>query len=182
MTIRTTGTRVVYENRWLRLREDAIEYSDGSAGIYGVVEKIDFVVVIALEGEHLWLVEQYRHPVGERSLELPQGAWEHDPRADPAAVARGELEEETGLRATSLEPLGRLAQAIGYSNQGMHVFLATGLEPGRRRLDHEEQGLTASRVRVDEFERMARAGVVTDATSIAAYGLLLLHGGATGGR
>jgi len=140
-----------------------------------VVEKIDFVVVIALEDDHLWLVEQYRHPVGERSLELPQGAWEHEPHADPAAVARGELEEETGLRAASVEPLGRLAQAIGYSTQGMHVFLATGLEPGEPSLDHEEQGLTARRVRVDEFERLARTGVVTDATSIAAYGMLLLR-------
>ena len=134
------------------------------------------MVVIALEDDHLWLVEQYRHPVGERSLELPQGAWENDPDADPAAVARGELEEETGLRAASVEPLGRLRQAVGYSTQGMHVFLATGLEPGERRLDHEEQGLTARRVRVDEFERLARTGLVTDATSIAAYGLLLLRG------
>lgn len=105
----------------------------------------------------------------------PPGLLGDDPGADPAAVAHGEHEEETGLRASSLESLGRLRQAVGYSTQGMHVFLATGLEPGERRLDPEEQGLTARRVRVREFERMVSTGLVTDATSIAAYGMLMLR-------
>jgi ADP-ribose pyrophosphatase len=47
--IRTTATRVVYENRWMRVREDAIVRQDGSPGIYGVVEKADFAIIAPVE-------------------------------------------------------------------------------------------------------------------------------------
>jgi len=62
--ITTTGTSVVYENRWMRVREDTIRRRDGSDGLYGVVEKPDFVVIVPLNGDRLHLVEQFRYPVG----------------------------------------------------------------------------------------------------------------------
>jgi hypothetical protein len=46
INIETTSTRLVYENRWMRVREDTIRRRDGSIGIYGVVEKPDFVVIV----------------------------------------------------------------------------------------------------------------------------------------
>jgi ADP-ribose pyrophosphatase len=121
-TSRTLGTRVVYENRWMRVREGAIRRRDGSEGIYGVVEKPDFVVIVPLEDDgRIHLVQQYRYPVGARYWEFPQGAWEAKPRADPAEVARGELREETGLVAAKMVQAGHLFEAYGYSNQGYHV-------------------------------------------------------------
>ena len=72
--IETTGTRVVYQNNWMRVREDAIRRRDGSAGIYGVVEKDDFVVVVPVEADgSVHLVQQYRYPVRARF-------WERRPR------------------------------------------------------------------------------------------------------
>ena len=62
--ITTTGTRVVYENRWMRVREDAIRRRDGSAGIYGVVDKPDFVVIAPVEAGVVHLVQQFRYPAG----------------------------------------------------------------------------------------------------------------------
>src|SRR5215467_7163905 len=99
MTIRTTGTRVVYSNRWMKVREDQIERADGSRGIYGVIEKPDFALIIPIDNGEVYLVEQYRLPVAGRFLEFPQGSWEQKPNADPLDIARGELQEETGLRA-----------------------------------------------------------------------------------
>ena len=65
--IETTSTRLVYENRWMRVREDMIRRRDGSSGIYGVVEKPDFVVIVPVEDDgRLHLVEQYRYPVKGR--------------------------------------------------------------------------------------------------------------------
>ena len=64
--ITTTGSRIVYENRWMRVREDAIQWRDGSAGIYGVVDKRDFVVIAPIEGGIVHLVQQYRYPVQGR--------------------------------------------------------------------------------------------------------------------
>src|SRR5271165_3419874 len=128
--MKTLSSRVVYQNRWMRVREDAIERADGSPGIYGVIEKTDFALIIPVEDGHLYLVEQYRYPVAARFLEFPQGTWEMNPDADPADVARGELREETGLVAEQMNYLGHLFIAYGMSNQGFHIFRATGLRQG----------------------------------------------------
>jgi len=92
--IETIGTRLVYQNRWMRVREDSIRYRDGSTGIYGVVEKPDFVVIAAIDDAgRLQLVQQFRYPVGARFWELPQGAWEQQPDADPIDVLRFLLDQ-----------------------------------------------------------------------------------------
>jgi 8-oxo-dGTP pyrophosphatase MutT (NUDIX family) len=82
----------------MRVREDAI--CRGSEGIYGIVEKPDSVVIVPVEDDgRINLVQQYRYPIGARYWEFPQGAWEQTPGADPDDVARGELQEKTGLNA-----------------------------------------------------------------------------------
>src|SRR6476661_7570996 len=96
------ASRVVYRNRWMTVREDEVRLADGSAGIYGVVEKPDFALVVPFDGNGFYLVEQDRYPVGGRYLEFPQGSWEDAPEAELVDVASGELAEETGLRAGRL--------------------------------------------------------------------------------
>jgi ADP-ribose pyrophosphatase len=87
----------------MRVREDTIRRRDGSNGIYGVVEKHDFVVIIPVENDgRLYLVEQFRYPVQGRYWEFPQGSWEQIEGADPLEMARGELREETGLDAAEM--------------------------------------------------------------------------------
>jgi ADP-ribose diphosphatase len=78
--IETIGTRIVYENRWMRVREDAIRRRDGSSGIYGVIEKPDFVVIVPVDDDgHLHLVEQFRYPVrGARPSSRPAGTLSAD--------------------------------------------------------------------------------------------------------
>ncbi len=98
--IETVTSRIVYQNNWMVVREDIIRRRDGSPGLYGVVEKSEFVVIIPVEADgSVHLVEQYRYPIGRRFWEFPQGAWEDRPDADKEAVAQGELREETGLVA-----------------------------------------------------------------------------------
>lgn len=81
--------------------------------------------MIPLESQRLYLVEQFRYPVKARFWEFPQGSWEEEPGVDPVTIARGELQEETGLSAGTIEYLGYLQNAYGYSSLGMHVFLAS---------------------------------------------------------
>ena len=66
MEIRPIASRVVYANRWMTIREDAVERANGLRGIYGVVDKPDFALVIPSTPTGFWLVEQYRYPVQER--------------------------------------------------------------------------------------------------------------------
>ncbi len=178
---RVTSTRVVYENRWMRLHEDRLEREDGSPGLYGWIEKGPAAIIVPIEGDDVWLVEQYRHPVGERFWEFPQGAWEDEPGASAESLARGELAEETGLRAASLTLLGRLYFAYGMSNQPVDVWRATGLEPGPQSLETTEHGLVVGRFSVAEVERMVRDNAIRDAASVAAWHLNVNCAGEGGG-
>jgi 8-oxo-dGTP pyrophosphatase MutT (NUDIX family) len=174
--IEKLNSRIVYENKWMLVREDDIKREDGSTGIYGVVEKSDFALVVPFDGNGFYLVEQYRYPVEGRYIEFPQGGWEATKDADPAELARGELAEETGLRAGSLTYLGHLYEAYGYSNQGLHVFLATDLRQGPQDLTVEEADLRVSYFTVNEFRNAVLAGKVKDAATLAAYALVGLTG------
>lgn len=173
--IRTTASTLVYENRWMRLREDAIVRADGTPGLYGVVEKVDFAVVAAVQDGAIHLVEQYRYAVGARFWEMPQGTSD-DPGIEPLALARAELREETGLVAASMVHAGRLFQGYGYSTQAYDVFFATDLEQHDVHLEVEEQGLVARAFGLAAFETMLRDGTIRDASTVAAFGLLRLKG------
>ncbi|HET9633323.1 MAG TPA: NUDIX domain-containing protein, partial [Terrabacter sp.] len=95
MTWPTTESRLVYENAWIRVREDAVTRPDGSDGTYGVVEvRRPAVFVVALTDEdEVVLVTVDRHTVGH-SVEVPAGGTDGE---DPLRAAQRELAEETGL-------------------------------------------------------------------------------------
>jgi 8-oxo-dGTP pyrophosphatase MutT (NUDIX family) len=173
--IRKLSSRVVYENRWMRVREDQVERLDGSRGIYGVIEKSDFAVVIPSENGGFHLVEEYRYPIGRRTWNFPQGSYPDRRVTAPEDLARHELAEETGFRAGTMTPLGFLHGNHGTSTQGFHVFLATDLRPGETAREIEEQDMRQRFVTRAEFKRLIRDGHITDDSTLAAYALLTLH-------
>jgi 8-oxo-dGTP pyrophosphatase MutT (NUDIX family) len=172
--IRPLRSRVVYENRWMTVREDDVARADGSTGIFGVVEKPDFALVIPQDDDGFWVVQQYRYPVGGRYVEFPQGSWEDAVDVDPLELATAELAEETGLRAGRMTYLGHLYEAYGYSNQGFHVFLATELTQGAQSLTAEERDLRVSHLTVTELHAQVAGGRIKDAPTLAALALLQL--------
>lgn len=177
--MRTTSTREVYRNAWLRLREDAIELDDGSPSVYSVVERPHFGLVIAAERDGFWLVEQFRHPLGRRSWEFPQGTWSGGVQpagadGSPEALARTELAEETGLRAATLRHLGHLDLAPGLTTQEFDVWLAEDLMPGPTAREATEADMRTAFVTEAEFRAMVGDGRFSDGPSLAAYSLLLL--------
>lgn len=173
--IRVTASKVVYENRWMRVREDETVLPDGSPGLYAVVEKPPAAVVVPFDEDDraIWLVEQYRHPVGGRYWELPMGAADDDHSLPPEDVARAELAEETGLRAGRMDKLGRLFFAYGLMDQPFDVWAARDLVAGEQALEHTEQGLEFARFGVDEVRSMVREGAIRDSPTVAALGLAL---------
>ena len=177
LPIKTISSREVYRNPWTSVREDVIERADGVRGIYGVVDKDPACLIIPLEttheGDFLTLVEQYRFTVGGRYMELPQGGWE-TADADPVEMARGELAEETGLRAERMTLLATLQIGYGVLNQRQYIFRAEGLTQGERELDAEESDLVVHRVSVAQFEAMLLDGTIVDNCSAAAWGIYRL--------
>jgi 8-oxo-dGTP pyrophosphatase MutT (NUDIX family) len=130
--------------------------------------------VIAAEQDGVWLVEQFRHPLGRRSWEFPQGTWSSGSDGSAEELARAELAEETGIRAGSLRRLGHLDVAPGLMTQGFDVWLATGLTPGPTAREATEADMRAAFVREAELRSMIADGRFTDGPSLAAFGLLLL--------
>jgi 8-oxo-dGTP pyrophosphatase MutT (NUDIX family) len=174
--IETLASREVYRNAWMTVREDQVRRRDGSTGIYGVVEKADFVTVVPVHPDgSIQLVQQFRYPVGERHWEFVQGIW-GPPGTDPLAAARHELREETGLTATEWRHGGFLNLAQGTMRQGYDIFLARGLTLGAATPETEEQDLVTRAVPLAAFEAMIREGEIRDATTVASFGLLRLKG------
>lgn len=174
-TLRQISSRIVYQNRWMTVREDEISRPDGSTGIYGVVDKPDFALIIPVDRGGFHLIEQYRYPVSARSWEFPQGTFPDRRDGDPSELAREELAEETGLRAATLRYLGHLYAGPGHSNQGIQVFLATELTPGTSHREPEEQDMRQRWISRHEFRELIRDGTIKDSSTIAAYALLLIH-------
>jgi 8-oxo-dGDP phosphatase len=168
------ASREVYRSRWMTVREDQVRRADGSYGSYGVIDRPDYALVIARDGDRFCLVEQFRYPLGLRRWEFPQGTAPDLADVEPAALAERELREETGLRAESMVFLGLLDVMPGLCSQRGRVFLATGITEGEHEREHEEQDMHSAWFSRGEVERMIVEGEITDAQSIAAWALFLL--------
>jgi 8-oxo-dGDP phosphatase len=171
----TTTSREIYANPWMSLREDTFRRPDGSDGLYGVIDKPDYALVIALEGDRLAMVEQYRYPIGLRRWEFVQGTAPDRAEMPAEELAPRELREETGLTAATWTYLGLLDVAPGVSSQRGRAYLATDLTAGAPEREDTEADMRFAWVPRAEFEDRVRAGDITDAQTLAAYALLLLR-------
>jgi ADP-ribose pyrophosphatase len=89
---------------------------------------IKAAVILALEDDHVLLVEQYRVPLGANCIELPAGLiGDHEEGEDTLESAARELEEETGYRADSLEIAGEFFSSPGMVSESFSLVRARGL-------------------------------------------------------
>jgi hypothetical protein len=165
---------IVYENPWMRVREDRFRRRDGSSGTYGVVDKQDFSIVIAEQDAQVHLVEQFRYPIGRRSWEFPMGGWPTGKSGSMLELAQAELQEETGLTAATWTLLGNLHEAPGYCSQGFGVYYATDLRPGDHDREDSEVDMIHGAFTRSQLRSMIIDGTIVDSTTVAAFGLLLL--------
>jgi 8-oxo-dGTP pyrophosphatase MutT (NUDIX family) len=173
--VRQIGSRVVYRNNWMTVREDDIQFADGTVSIYGVVDKADYAIAVAEEDGYLHLVEQYRYACAKRSLEFPMGGWPAGKSGTAEELAIAELSEETGLTAASWVHIGHLIQSSGYSPQAFDIYLATDLTPGAHNREHTEVDMVHKVLSESQFRELIADGTITDGPTIAAYAMLQLH-------
>jgi 8-oxo-dGDP phosphatase len=173
----TLGSRQVYANPWMSVREDTVRRPDGSTAVHGVVETPHIAIVVPDDGDRLHLVEQYRHPVGARRWEFPSGSEDERLDGSAASLAARELREETGLVAGSLTLLGTLEVLPSMSALRCRVFVATDLTQGLPEREPAEQDMTSTWFSRADVEQMIRDGAITDARTVAAYALLLMGEG-----
>jgi ADP-ribose pyrophosphatase len=139
--------------------------SDGSLHAHDIVVHPGAVAILPLlDDGRVCLIRNYRMSVDRTLIELPAGTLE--PGEDPLECARRELIEETGLRASSLEPLLEFYMSPGILNEKMHVVLATGLREGEAALEPGEQ-IERLVVTWPEAMELVRQGTIQDAKTLA---------------
>ncbi len=135
----TLGSRPIYENAWIAVREDRVLRPDGQPGIYGVVHfrHLAIGIVPLTDDGRTILVGQYRYPLDQYSWEIPEGGGAIG--VDPLESAKRELREETGLTAERWTYLGEAHLSNSVSDEVRCVFLAEGLTEGVAEPDGTEE-------------------------------------------
>src|SRR5215212_9779663 len=128
MTFKRTGSEEAWKGRMLSVRSERFAYDDGEEVEREVVHHPGAVAVVAHDGEQLYLVAHAREAVGEEELlELPAGKLEEDEDEEPLKAAKRELAEEVGKSAREWRHLSTCYSSPGFTDEQMHVYLATDL-------------------------------------------------------
>lgn len=164
---KTLESSVVYENPWISVRNDAVVRPDGKPGVYGVVHyKNTAVGVLPIDDEgFVYLVGQYRYPLGKYSWEIPEGGCVAG--EDLLEAAKRELEEETGMTAGEWKHSGTAYLSNSTTDEVAHWYLATNLRKGQPKPEGTEQ-LRYKKVSLVEIIDMVAQGEIDDALSILA--------------
>ena len=169
MSWTVSRSRIVFRDRWVSLRaDDCITPSGVEVAPFYVLEYPDWVHVVAIDSDdHVVLVRQYRHGLGDTTLELPGGIMDASD-GDPAATAARELVEETGYTAPSFRRLASLSPNPATHTNRLHVVLAEGARPTRQPTPEPDESITVVRMPADEALRLALGGDMVHAQHVAA--------------
>jgi ADP-ribose pyrophosphatase len=138
---------------------------NGKRSTTGMVRHPGCSAIVPVQKDHsVILLRQYRPAVRGFIWEIPAGTMHQG--EDSLACARRELQEETGYRGNRFEKIGEILPAPGYSNERIHLYLATELVPCKQSLD-EDECLEIHSFRFEEVMEMITKGEIQDAMSIA---------------
>ncbi len=166
-----TESEVLLDAPIIAVRRDQVVMPGGTEAAREIVEHFGAVAVVALDDNgRVALVEQYRHSVGERLLELPAGLLDMHAE-DELTCAKRELQEEAGLAADEWGVLVDLVTSPGFAEEAVRVFIARGLtDVDRPEAENEEADMGLLWMDLDEAADNALAGTI--ANSIAVSGIL----------
>jgi ADP-ribose pyrophosphatase len=128
----------VFEGKFFQVERGHFRHEDGAEAVRELVDHPGAVGIVVLDGDRLWFVRQPREAVGVPDLlEIPAGKLDEEGE-DPLETAKRELAEEIGKQAAEWEPLGSFFTSPGFTNEEIHLFLATGISDVDERPEVEE--------------------------------------------
>jgi ADP-ribose pyrophosphatase len=163
-------SRVIHDGRVVNLSIDTVRYPNGSVGELEMIRHSGASAVLPVLSDpagpdpQILLVRQYRYAAGGYIYEVPAGRPDQ-PGEDWEVCARRELEEETGLRAGHLRYLTAIHTTPGFTDECIRLFLATELEEGETRFDHDEF-MELERMPLSRALEMVRDGEITDGKTV----------------
>jgi len=168
---KTMKSEKIYEGKILSVRIDTVELPDKKYSKREIVEHPGAVAIIPItdDGEII-LVKQFRKAVESELLEIPAGKLEIG--EEPLNCAIRELKEETGYTAKELNHVLEFFTSPGFSNEKMHLYIATGLEDGEAEPESDEY-IDVIKIKIDELVKMINDGTIIDSKTI--IGILMAN-------
>nr|WP_321503461.1 NUDIX hydrolase [uncultured Dethiosulfovibrio sp.] len=170
---RTLSTEVLYRGKVLDLHVDQVELPGGRVTSREAVRHSPAVAVVAVEGDKVYLVRQFRHAVGDFILEIPAGIVEAG--ETPLQTAAREIQEEIAMKAENLEEIGRIYTSPGFCDEEIVLFWAEGLSPSRLPADDDEF-IQVEKVPLSQVWSMIDDGVIKDGKTVVALYRMALKG------
>lgn len=157
----------VFDGVLLHVKRDTVKLPNGDTSTREWIKHQGAAAVLPiLPNGDIILVKQYRYPIGKVTLEIPAGKLD-SPDEEPLVCATRELSEETGYTAANYQKLTTLATTVGFSNEYIHIYLATGLTSGKQHTDDDEF-INVVKMPLSEAMAMIDNGTIYDAKSVTA--------------
>lgn len=165
MSSKINNRTTVYLGKVFELIRENVTLENGTTTDVEFIEHPGATAVIPfLDDNRIVLLKQYRHALKKYIWEIPAGTL--DPQEEIISCAKRELIEETGYSAGQWHKLGEITPVPGYSNERIHIFLATELQPADQNLD-EDEVIQVQAVDFLKAIEMIGDGEIQDAKSIA---------------
>jgi ADP-ribose pyrophosphatase len=165
------GSRRAYAGRIISLDVDRVRFPDGSEGELEMIRHPGASAVVPFvsdpEGEdpQILLIRQYRYAADDYLYEIPAGRL--DPGEEPSDCARRELREETGCTAERVERLTTIFTTPGFTDERIHLFMASGLTHGASAQENDEF-IEVETKALSDVLLMIEDGQISDAKTIVA--------------
>ena len=166
---KTLSSRKIYKSRWISVREDAVIQPNGEKSMFGVIESKKFVMMIPKIGADFYLINQYRYPIQQFSLEFPAGAIKAN-EAEKTAVIR-ELIEETGLKPNKITKIGKLYVACSFSDTTYSIYAVEDFIQCHTAPEASEGKIELQKVSKKQLNELIQMGKVGDSQTLAAFQL-----------
>jgi ADP-ribose pyrophosphatase len=162
---------LIHQGRIIRLERHAVEFPNGTTGELDVVRHPGAAAVVPFLDDpsaadpRVLLIRHFRHAAGGWLWEIPAGRLDAGEREHPELCARRELKEETGYTAESIRPLLSIVTTPGFSDEVIHLFMATGLTTGETAREPDEF-MELHQVRLSKVSKMIQDNEITDSKSL----------------
>ena len=166
LTEHCISSETIADGGMLTVKRDQVRLPNGHKSQREYVLHPGAVVIVPLLANGKVILErQFRYPLQQTFIEFPAG--KIDPGEDILVTGQRELLEETGYRAAQWVKLGHQHPCIGYSNEVIHIYLASQLSEGQHQRDVDE-ALEVFELDFDECLAMVKRGEITDGKTIVA--------------
>jgi ADP-ribose pyrophosphatase len=161
----TISTEPIFEGKIITLQVDRVQLPNGEIATREIVKHPGAVAVLALLGDKMIVVEQYRKPLEKSQIEIPAGKLEKG--EDPLDAACRELEEETGYRCGTIRHISSFYTSPGFADELLHLYATEQLVPGDAKPD-EDEFIECEAITLEQAQQYIREQRISDAKTIMA--------------